>query len=618
MLGVARRQGLRAALAASEAQQRYEQSLAEIGRRTLDYSRARGMPVVLVCGSLHAIHDLGVNANIPGLLRENGVLALPMDCFPIPAGIHPMPRIRWAEARRALRASVAARDRGDVYPLLLSSFGCGPSSFVEQIFADLMAGHPFTALESDGHGGAAGYVTRVQAFLHTVRKHDGAPSAVSPAQLRILEELPMPDVTEEKDSQIVFLRVGDRLTRAMAAAYRSVGIDAVTAGPSSPEVLAAGRRDCSGKECLPYQLIWGSFRKRLEEHPPAKRTVLIDIAGQGPCRNCMFTIKDQFSVARLGLDDKVALRHLRTDSELGWRFTLRLYGSVVTWDILFQLSSYHRAFEQQEGQVDRLYQGYCDELESLIGVERQDSGMRGLRELHRHTRSLYALLQRAAEEFAAIGRSAPEDESRRTVLLSGDIYIRLDEFANDQLIRRLNRRGISVLVEPAALIQEYFTDEPLLGFFGAPSVTMESAVSRLAMRAVSHDLYGRVRRLHPWLPATDLRAMQAARAEVLAEYPKGEAAITLGSVLHAWNELRCDGAVVASPWGCAPALVAEALLRHRREIPTLFVYCDGSPLDARRLNGFAFRLKRLPRRCRHAPAEVIDQPRPASQSFALR
>ena len=39
--------------------------------------------MVVVCGTLHVIHDRGVNANIPGLLRENGVLALPMDCYPI-------------------------------------------------------------------------------------------------------------------------------------------------------------------------------------------------------------------------------------------------------------------------------------------------------------------------------------------------------------------------------------------------------------------------------------------------------------------------------------------------------------------------------------------------------
>ena len=49
----------------------------------------------------------------------------------------------------------AAQQAGDVYPLLLSSFGCGPASFIEHFFTDLLGGYPHTILESDGHGGAA-------------------------------------------------------------------------------------------------------------------------------------------------------------------------------------------------------------------------------------------------------------------------------------------------------------------------------------------------------------------------------------------------------------------------------------------------------------------------------
>jgi len=244
--------------------------------------------------------------------------------------------------------------------------------------------------------------------------------------------------------------------------------------------------------------------------------------------------------------------------------------------------------------------------------------MQGLRQLRRHTKALHSLVERAAEEFADLGRLAPADDTRRSVFLSGDIYIRLDEFANDRLIRRLNQRGLSVVVEPAALIQEYFEDLPLLGFLSAPSEVLGTKLTKFSMSAVRHDLYTRVRRLHPWLPETDLRAMQEARAEMLDDFPKGEAAITIGSVLHAWNHRFCDGVVVASPWGCAPALVAEALLRHRRDIPTLFVYCDGSPIDARRLNGFAFRLKRLRQRVRHRPAAVPVVRNAEAQRMDLR
>jgi hypothetical protein len=65
----------------------------------------------------------------------------------------------------------------------------------------------------------------------------------------------------------------------------------------------------------------------------------------------------------------------------------------------------------------------------------------------------------------------------------------------------------------------------------------------------------------------------------------------VGSVIHSWGEAISDGIVVIGPWGCGPALIAESLLKHQRQIPILFVYNDGSPIDERRLNGFAFRLR---------------------------
>ena len=46
----------------------------------------------------------------------------------------------------------------------------------------------------------------------------------------------------------------------------------------------------------------------------------------------------------------------------------------------------------------------------------------------------------------------------------------------------------------------------------------------------------------------------------------------------------------------ARALVSESLLRHHEEIPALFVYVDGSPLDERKIDAFAFKLQRTPTR----------------------
>ena len=116
------------------------------------------------------IHDAVLDAGMHELVAANGALPLPVDCYPMPDDAPGLRRVHWASAGQALRATAAGAAAGDVYPLLLGAYGCGPNSLVEHLFDDLMEDWPHAVLESDGHGGKAGYVTRVQAFLHSVRR----------------------------------------------------------------------------------------------------------------------------------------------------------------------------------------------------------------------------------------------------------------------------------------------------------------------------------------------------------------------------------------------------------------------------------------------------------------
>jgi activator of 2-hydroxyglutaryl-CoA dehydratase/predicted nucleotide-binding protein (sugar kinase/HSP70/actin superfamily) len=587
-----RAQVVAAGRAAARAQARYEEELLEIGRRTLAYGRSAGIPVVPVCGPLHVIHDPVIGAGIPRLLRENGALPLPMDCFPVPEDAPPLSRMVWSDARAALRVGIAARARGDCYPLLLSSFGCNPASFSEQIFGALLEGHPHTTLESDGHGGTAGYTTRVQAFLHTVRRHDGRPTPAPPARLRMLEPLPNPPLTPEDPRQIVVPATGEPYAPMMAANFRAFGLDAVSPGPSDAERLRIGRRDCSGKECLPYQTIWGAYRHHLEASDDGRERVLVQVTGEGVCRNCMFSVKDQLSLERLGLAERVTMRDSQAEGGLSRFFLTRTGMAFTVGDILTQLVAYHRPLEREPGEADRLHAGFVEEFEKL--TERpaiRRGAFPGLRDARRYGRALGELLERAAEAYAELAARAPASPRRRTVLLAGDIAVKMNEFASDGIVRLLNARDLQVAIEPSQVLLEYAAREAP----GELARTPEGRGRRLAalgLRRMRRRFYDRVRRLHPWIPDGAVAPVLAASDPVLGRHPRGEAPITIGSVLHYWEERLCDGAVVISPWSCGPALVSESLLRHRSEIPMLFLYHDGSPIDERRLNAFAFRLRR--------------------------
>jgi activator of 2-hydroxyglutaryl-CoA dehydratase/predicted nucleotide-binding protein (sugar kinase/HSP70/actin superfamily) len=578
---------------AATAQRAYWRQLAAIGDQSLGYARRHGIATILVCGPLHVIHEDVVNAGIPRLLREQGVLVLPMDCYPIPPHTPRMPRVVWSESNRVLRTALAARHRGDVYPVLLTSFGCGPGSFLEQLFCHVMQDYPHTVLESDGHSGSAGYLTRIQALLHTVRHHDGRPSPVSSERLALLARVADRPLAAERDRQLVVFSLGDRLSSHIAAAYRSAGFDAVPSDPVDAATLASGRQDCSGKECLPYQVLWSGFKPKLVGNGKGK--TMLQVPGQGMCRNCLFSLKDELAIQRMGLADRVQVRHFGPELVLGRHFGARVWAGVVCWDLLFQLAAYCRPLARFGTQVDRLYETFNDELNGLL-QQPLGGGLRAIVALARSRMCLCDLVDRAAVAFAEVMSQSARNRPLRRVLLSGDVYLRLDQFASDHLIRRLNDRGMPVIVEPLSLLTEYMAEERLGELMGLPVGWTENLILKQVLHAIRSRLYSRVRAVHSWLPPHNLRGVMLASRGVLDQYPLGEAPVTIGSVLYHWRERLCDGVVVVSPWGCGPALVSESLLRHRDEIPILFVYADGTPLDEQRIDAFAFHLQRTPPR----------------------
>lgn len=577
---------------AADAQKKYEEALTETGSRALAYGKEMGIPVVAVCGSLHVIHDRIVNARIPSVLREKGVIPLPMDCFPVPSDGPPLPGIAWAESRRTFSVAVAARARGDVFPLLLSSFGCGPASFAEQLFGMLMEGYPHTALESDAHGGTAGYVTRIEAFLHTVRRYEGNPSPVPEDRLALMEPPAERSLLEEKDSRLVPFAMSDRMAPLVASFYRSFGFDAVPSGPNSARGLTAGRKDCSGKECLPYQLIWGAFRNHVDNGSNGKQTVLLQIQGSGMCRNCMFILKDQLNIKRMGKDGHVRLRPVKAEPGFELHFVTRFWSAVIGWGLLQQLVAYYRPLVAADGELESIYEEFCNELEEQLSSP-ADRGLSGLAS-NKWWRPIVDLLDRASDRFVSKVNSAGNGNETRTVLLTGDIYLRLDEFGSDFLVQKLNERGISVLVDPACVLAEYFALERTSELVGLPTGLIKNTAMRFVMSSIRRRLYDRVMQRHSWLTMPDAQSLRRLALSRIDRHPIGEAPITIGSVLHAWQEGACDGVVAVSPWGCGPALITESLLRHENEIPILFIYNDGSPIDERRLDSFAFRLKNSP------------------------
>ncbi len=597
-----------AAAPALAAQRRFEAGLRRIGEDALAWARAAGYPVVLVAGETHVLHDAVLDAGIHDLVAANGAVPLPVDCYPVPADVPGLHRVQWAGAGQTLRAVAAGMADGDVFPLLLGAYGCGPNSMVEHLVDDLAGDWPHAVLESDGHGGKAGYVTRVQAFLHSVRgwragRADAAQGAAPDGRRSLAQRLeryerPLPhSLVEDGYDRFFFGHVGGGLGRHLAAAMRGAGLDATYVGEADAEALRAAGAVCSGKECLPYQLIWGTLARFLEDEAPGTdgHKALFLSAGSGfqACRANLFPFTEQLVLDRLRLPVDVADFSLVTANA---RMMPIVWTALVAVDLLNMLRFYSMATERERGSADRLFAAYSACLERMLERPRPDAGLAGtVAGAFRFCGEVEELLARASSDFLALPHGASPAAGVRDVYLCGDIYLRVDEWGNDELQRKLADHGLRPIFEPFGEFFELLQLRQIQD--GVPlRKRPEKELTLRTMQYVIRRLLTVVRRDHPWAFWHDVREVDRASRRLTSGYPFGETIPTIGGALLAWERQPVDGVVSVAPRGCGPALIAEAQLRREPGLPALFVYNDGDPIDEARLAGFAWRLRSRPAR----------------------
>jgi predicted CoA-substrate-specific enzyme activase len=607
---LARRLGLdtptarRAWEAGVAAQDAFEAASREIGREALAFCAGHGVTPVVVLGRAYTIYNDVLNSNVPAILREQGALAIPIDCYPVGPETPFFDDMYWGYAQSILRAAHQVRRTEGVYAVYCSNYSCGPDSFTLHCAAHVMEGKPFTVIETDGHSGDAGTRTRIEAFLHCVEEDRQAraagPAPAPPADTAILS-LPRMSLGELRahalpGERLLIPYLGP-LSAAASAVFRGLGMAVEALPPPDASALAAGRRFTSGKECVPMVLTLGSLIRRIEQADEGERFAYLMPATDGPCRFGVYNLLNRIVLDRRGWRDRVRIwapKDVDYFDGIPAGVEMLLFATIVTSDLLLRALHHARPAEREPGAANAAYARLAAETEGAAETAAQ--GDLGLwpalgQVLTGRLFGLTSILSRAARTFSALAE--PRDLPR--VELAGEIYVRSVPFSNDSLVEQLEAHGLRVVVSPVSEWNKYCSHMTARMRGRSPiSTRLSAAVQERIERAAWNAIAPRM----GWPPPISAAESLAAASPYLSDRLEGEAVLTLGSPLHAWRRGQIDAVVSVGPLECMPSKIAEAQFQHiaeREGLPSLSVSFNGEPLAGSTIADFAFDVRRRAR-----------------------
>ena len=230
---------------ADAAQVEFESKLVQIGKHTLEYLPENSRTLVMLGRPYNSI-DPFLNLGLVEKLIGQNIFPIPLDFLPLQFGevFEDYRSMYWPNGQKIMAAAkmVAKDDR--LYALYLSNFRCGPDSFLVHYVNEEMKGKPYLHLEVDEHSADAGMITRIEAFMDSLK---GAEKNKK-EQEKVYRPRPG-KASPDKERVLYFPYMNDN-AYAISAAARSCGIPSEVLPMQTEEDLALGRKYTSSRECF--------------------------------------------------------------------------------------------------------------------------------------------------------------------------------------------------------------------------------------------------------------------------------------------------------------------------------------------------------------------------------
>ncbi|MDR0910158.1 MAG: acyl-CoA dehydratase activase-related protein [Spirochaetaceae bacterium] len=621
-LGISEEETKKAFDTALAKQMEYFAACKKLGEEALEDARKADRPVIAILGRPYNAFTPEANMGIPRKFTSRGFSVIPFDILPFEESSI-FPNMYWYYGQQDVKSASFLKNEPNIYVTYVTNFSCAPDSFILHYLKWFMGTKPFLVLELDSHSADAGVDTRVEAFLDIIDGYRAKKTEVDAerysngwrfvqSKLNLHNDKTGEDreIRGNKRIKVLLSNMGQISSEFMAAAVRSVGINAEALPLATAKTVQVARMHASGKECVPSHLLLGSVLQYLQSDKYRKDEMYLIFVPitTGPCRTGQYFVFYENLFRDLHLEN-VVIFILSADNsytELGPDFSKQMWKAFLMADYLKDIQNALLATAQ-------------DPKKAL--TDYQASWYKVLEAIEHRPKDIWKELQQVADFVKTIPlKLKPADCPR--VMVVGEIYVRRDDFAVGELTELMSQRGIIVKVASIAewihyldFVREYDYEKRIkLGEKGMRMTRFKLSIEEWWKESQEKHV---LRILEPTgLVPPGPRDMH----EIMANTQKwfvnlelnSEIAVSSGVAATSMESYGYSGVVNISPFACLIGRVIEGLFTpwaRERNYPALSVEVDGNllpPNIVNKLNIFMVNVLRF--RGKGDTSGLVDEP----------
>ena len=509
------------------------------------------------------------NLGIPQKFVSRNITIIPHDFLPSES-LESFNHMYWGMGNQILKSARLVKDSDNLFAAYITNFSCGPDSIIINYFRSIMGLKPSLTLELDSHSADAGINTRIEAFLDIIQrfkelKKQGFVNEENQSftPLKISDNFEIIDSSNRRyslyddDVKMIIPNMGRYAADAFAAAFKYIGINSEPVPVATYETLKTGRGNTTCKECLPLILNTGSLLNYYHNRKnPNEKTLYFMASGTGPCRFGQYHVYLQELIKKNKLEN-IAVFTLSDENsygDLGNDFVARGWAAITTADVFQNIKLAVKALAKNPQSalniLDREWHKILFKIESAP-----------LKEVYRQ-------LEKSALRISEIEKIKSLDEAVK-VVLTGEIYVRQDDFSRLELIEKLSAENIVVKVAP---IGEYVSYSNYLAkrnidlnptgikqylYFNLRD-TFQLLIERNIKKSLAKSGFIDYELIS--IKKMIKRARHLVRPEL-----EGETILTVGSSLMEIID-NASGVISLGPFGCMPSRVSESILSSEMNI----------------------------------------------------